>query len=113
MKHQSCHCCLNRLLVETLTIVLDSCIHETSGWPQLYDTSWDFSTTYKMLGANAVVNNFHLEDGFLCHLGHICVPSRERAKLIGEAHYIWVEQHFGIKKTMAMLHKHFYWLKLR
>jgi hypothetical protein len=38
-------------LVEALTIVLDSCGHETSGWPQLYETDPDFATTYQMLGA--------------------------------------------------------------
>jgi hypothetical protein len=40
-----------------------------------------------MLGAKAVVDNFHLQDGLLCRLGHICVPSSERVKLIWEAHY--------------------------
>jgi hypothetical protein len=52
--------CLSRTLVATLTTVLDSCGHETSGWPQLYETDPIFSTTYQMLGANAVVDNFHL-----------------------------------------------------
>jgi hypothetical protein len=66
-----------------------------------------------MLGANAVVDNFHLQDGLLCHLGHICVPSSERAKMIWEAHYSRVAGHFGVEKTVAMLQKHFYWPKLR
>jgi hypothetical protein len=66
-----------------------------------------------MLGANAVVDNFHLQDGLLCHLGHICVPSSERAKLIWEAHYSRVAGHFDVEKTVAMLQKHFYWSKLR
>jgi hypothetical protein len=55
--------CLNRLPVTTLTMTLDSCVHETSGWPQLYDIDPNFSTTYQMLGANVVVNYFHLQDG--------------------------------------------------
>jgi hypothetical protein len=105
--------CLSRPPVMTLTMVLDSCDHETSGWPQLYETDPDFATTYQMLGANAVVDNFHLQDGLLCRLGHICVPSSERVKMIWEAHYSRVAGHFGIKKTVAMLQKHFYWLKLR
>ena len=66
---------LSRMLVATLTTVLDSCGHETSGWPQLYETDPDFATTYQMLGANVVVDNFHLRDGLLCHLGHIYVLS--------------------------------------
>ena len=73
---------LSRPPVATLTMVLDSCVHEMSGWPQLYETNPDFATTYQMLGENVVVDNFHLQDGFLCRLGHICVPSSERAKMI-------------------------------
>ena len=84
-------------------MMLDSCSHETSGCPQLYEIDLDFTTTYQMLGANAVVDNFHLQDGLLCRLGHICVPSSEWAKLIWEAHYSRVAGHFSIKKTMAML----------
>jgi hypothetical protein len=36
-----------------------------------------------------------------------------KLKLIWEAHYSQVEGHFGVKKTVAMLQKHFYWPKLR
>jgi hypothetical protein len=93
--------CLSRLSVAALTTVLDSCSHETSGWPQLYETDPDFATTYHMLGANVVLNNFHLQDGLLCRLGHICVPSSERAKLIWEAHYknISTGQNFDRRST--------------
>jgi len=73
---------LSRPPIMKLTMVLDSCGHETSRWPQLYETDLDFTTTYQMLGAKEVVDNFHIQDGLLCHLGHICVPSSERAKLI-------------------------------
>jgi hypothetical protein len=71
------------------------------------------ATTYQMLGANAVVDNFHLQDGLLCRLGHICFPSSEREKMIWEAHYSRATGHFDIEKTVAMLQKHFYWPKLR
>jgi hypothetical protein len=110
-KMRSTNCvvdCLNRPPVAILTTVLDSCVHETFGWPQLYETDPDFSTTYQMLGTNAIVANFHLQDEMLCHLGHICVPSSERVKLIWEAHYSRVAGHFGFEKTVAMLQKHFY-----
>jgi hypothetical protein len=66
-----------------------------------------------MLGANVVVDNFHLQDGLLCRLGHICVPSSEREKMIWESHYSWVAGHFDIKMTVVMLQKHFYSPKLR
>jgi hypothetical protein len=63
--------CLSGPPVATLTTVLDSCDHETSRWPQLYETDADFATAYQMLGANVIVDNFHLQDGLLCCLGHI------------------------------------------
>ena len=93
--------------------MLDSCGHETFGWPQLYETDPDFSTTYQMLCANVVVDNFHLQDGLLCRLRHIYFPSSEQAKMIWEAHYSRVAGHFNIEKIVAMLQKHFYWPKLR
>ena len=94
-------------------MVLDSYSHETYGCPQLYETDPDFTTTYQMLGAKILVDNFHLQDGLLCRLGHICVPSSERVKLIWESHYSRVVGHFDIKKIVVMLQKHFYWPKLR
>jgi hypothetical protein len=33
--------------------------------------------------------------------------------MIWEAHYSQVEGHFGVKKTVAVLQKNFYWIKLR
>jgi hypothetical protein len=61
-----------------------------------------------MLGTNAVVANFHIQDGLLCRLGHIFFPSSEKVKLIWEVEYSQVAGHFGIEKMMAMLHKNFY-----
>jgi hypothetical protein len=65
-----------------------------------------------MLGAGMPITEFHLQDGLLCHLGHLCVPSSEWEKLIWEAHYSRMAGHFGVEKTVAMLQKYFYWLKL-
>jgi hypothetical protein len=59
------------------------------------------------------VTDFHLRDKLLFHLGHLCVPSSDRAKLIWEAHSSRMAEHFGMENTMAVLHKHFYWLKLQ
>jgi hypothetical protein len=66
-----------------------------------------------MLGANSVIANFHIQDGLLSCLGHLYVPSSEHEKLILEAHYSQVVGHFGIEKIVAVLQKHFYWLKIR
>jgi hypothetical protein len=100
--------CLGQPPVTTLTTVLESYGHETYRWPHIYETDPNFSTTYQMFGANSVVANFHLQDGLLYHLVHLCVPSSEHVKLIWEAHYSWVAGHFGIKKIVAVLQKHFY-----
>ena len=49
----------------------------------------------------------------LCHLGHLCVPVSEHAKLIWEAHYSQVVGHFCMEINVAVLQKHFYWPKIR
>ena len=83
--------------------MFNSCVHETSGWSQLYTSGLHFTTTYQVVSEGTVVANFHLQDGFLCHLGHLCVPSSEHAKLIWEAHYSRVAGYFGVDKTVAVL----------
>lgn len=105
--------CLSQPPVAALTMVLNSCDHEASGWLQLYDSDPEFSPTYRALYVGTPVADFHLQDGLLCRLGHICVPSSERAKLIWEVHYSRVAGHFGTEKTIAVLQKYFYWPKLR
>ena len=54
---------LSKPPVASLTTMLECCGHETFGSPQLYETNLSFATTYQMLGANIVVDNFHLQDG--------------------------------------------------
>ena len=93
-------------------MVLNSCGHETFEWSQLYSSDSDFAATYQLLAAGTPVTDFYLQDGLLYHLGHLCVPSSERAKLIWEAHYSRVAGHFGVEKTVVVLHKYFYWPKL-
>jgi hypothetical protein len=72
---------------------------------QLYANDPDFTTTYQMLGAGTTVVNFHLQDGQLCHLGHLCIPSSERAKLITEFLYSSEAGHFVVDKSMEVLQK--------
>jgi hypothetical protein len=95
-----------------ITTMLDSCGHEESEWPQIYQEYPDFATTYHLLGIGTNTTNFHIQDEILCHLGHLCVPTSERAKMIWEAHYNRVVGHFGMEKTVAVLPKHFYWPKI-
>jgi hypothetical protein len=65
------------------------------------------------LGYRRHLTDFHIQDGLLCHLVHLCVPTSEHEKLIWEAHYSRFVEHFGVEKTMVVLQKHFYWPKLR
>jgi hypothetical protein len=93
-------------------MVLHSCGNEASEWPQLYKSDLDFVTMYQLLGTYATVTEFHLQYKMLCHLVHLCVPSSEHAKLIWEDQYSWMEGHFGMEKTVEVLHKHLYWPRL-
>jgi hypothetical protein len=97
----------------TLTTMLHSYGHEASKWPQHYQQDPDLATTYQLLGTGVSATNFHIQDGLLCHLGHLYVPTRERAKNILEAYYSQMVGHFGVEKTMVVLQKHFYWPKLQ
>jgi hypothetical protein len=96
-----------------ITTVLNSCGHETSDWLLLYKSDPYFGHTYKMLLEGNRVPNFYLQDALLCHLGHLCVPSSEHAKMIWEAHYSQVVGHFRVEKTVAVLQKYLYWPNLR
>jgi hypothetical protein len=96
----------------SLTFVLHSCGHEAFEWPQLYQQDLDFATTYQLLGTCDNVTNFHIQDELLFHLGHLCAPAIEHAKMIWEAHYSWMARHFGVEKIVVILQKYFYWPKL-
>jgi hypothetical protein len=104
---------LSRPPIVALTTVLHSCGNEASKWPQLYHQDPDFATTYQLLGTSVNVTDFHIQEGLLFHLGHLCVPTRDRAKMIWEAHYSQMAGHFGVEKIVAILQKHFYWPKLQ
>ena len=77
-------------------------------WSQLYANDPNFATTYKMLGEGTLVANFHLQDGLLCHLGHLYIPSNKFVKMVWEAHYNWLVGHFGLDKIVEVLKKYFY-----
>ena len=105
--------CLSQPPIVVLTTVLNSCGHETSDWPLLYEIDPEFGHTYKALLGGTQVPNFHLQDALLFHLGHLCVPSSEHTKMIWEAHYSRVTGQFGVEKVVAILQKYFYWPNLR
>jgi hypothetical protein len=104
---------LSRPPIDSLTTVLHFYGNEASKWPQIYQRDSDFATNYQLLGTCTNVTDFHIQDGLLCHLGHLCVLASECAKMIWEAHYSKMAGHFGMEKILAVLNKHFYWPKIR
>jgi hypothetical protein len=105
--------CIIQPPVVALITVLHFYGHEAYKWPQLYQRDLDFSTTYHLLVQAVNVTDFHIQDGFLCHLCDLCVVARERENMIWEAHYSRMAGHFGVEKTVVIVQKHFYWPKLR
>jgi hypothetical protein len=99
--------------VAALTTVLHSRGHDAYEWLKICYQDPDFSTTYHLLCTGTTVTDFHIQDKLLCHIGHLCVPTSECAKMIWEFHYSWMSRHFSMEKTMSVLQKHFYWPKLR
>ena len=57
--------------------------------------------------------DFHLHEGLLCHLGHLCVPSRKHAKIIWEACYNRVAWKIITENIVALLQYYFYCPKIR
>jgi hypothetical protein len=96
-----------------INTVLNSYRHKTSDWMLLYKSDPEFIHTYKTLLEGNQAPNFHLQDALLCHLGHLCVPSSEHAKMIWEVHYIRFIWNLGVEKTMAVLQTFFYCPNLR
>jgi hypothetical protein len=89
--------------MDTLITVLHYGGYEASEWLQIYQQDPDFTTTYQMLCTSGNVIDFQIQDELLCHLGHLYVPTRKRAKLIWDSHYSHMERHFGMDKTMVSL----------
>jgi hypothetical protein len=57
----------------------------------------------------AVFGKFYRLDGYLFRRNQLCVPnSSMREFLVREAHGGGLMDHFGIRKTLYMLHKQFF-----
>jgi len=99
---------LSQHLIVALNIVLNSSKNYTSGWLQLYKNDLEFVATYKMLMTGKPFLEFHLQDGMVCYLGHLCIPSSVHEKLIWEVHYSRVTGNFGAEKIVALLYRYVY-----
>jgi hypothetical protein len=80
---------------------------------ELYRDDNDFATAYNACETLAFAK-FYRVDGYLFKESHLCVPSSSmRELLVHEAHGGGLMGHFGVVKTLDVLHDHFYWPKMK
>jgi hypothetical protein len=80
---------------------------------ELYVNDDDFASVF---GAceKAAFGKFYRLDGYLFRENSLCVPnSSMRELLVREAHAGGLMGHFGVRKTLDMLHEHFFWPKMK
>ncbi|XP_048229055.1 uncharacterized protein LOC125369826 [Ricinus communis] len=75
----------------------------------LYHDDSNFGQVYKACEQGAF-NKYYRHDGFLFFKKRLCIPSCPmRDLLVKEVHEGGLMGHFGIQKTLDVLHDHFYW----
>jgi hypothetical protein len=73
-----------------------------------YDNDYDFARIYNACGHSSS-SKFYLMDGYLFKENILCVlASSLRELLVREAHGGGLMGHFGVAKTLDVLHEHFY-----
>ncbi|KAI3448670.1 hypothetical protein Pfo_005335 [Paulownia fortunei] len=76
---------------------------------ELYATDSDFGDLFKNCTKGGC-GKFYLHDDFLFRENKLCVPhSSLRELLVREAHSGGLMGHFGVAKTLGVLHEHFFW----
>ncbi|KAJ9563965.1 hypothetical protein OSB04_009125 [Centaurea solstitialis] len=76
---------------------------------ELYLDDPDFSKVFQDCKERAC-GSYFIQDGFLFKNNKLCIPKGSiRELLIREVHGGGLAGHFGINKTLGVLHKHFYW----
>uniref|UniRef100_A0A2N9I7U7 Integrase catalytic domain-containing protein n=1 Tax=Fagus sylvatica TaxID=28930 RepID=A0A2N9I7U7_FAGSY len=79
----------------------------------MYADDADFSDVYKACD-KAAFGKFYKHDGYLFKESKLCMPSCSmRELLVREAHGGGLMGHFGVKKTLDILHEHFFWPKMK
>ena len=80
---------------------------------ELYKVDSDFANVYNACETSAF-RKFYRLDGYLFKESRLCVPLNSMHELlISEAHEGGLMGHFGIVKTLDVLHEHFYWPKMK
>jgi hypothetical protein len=80
---------------------------------ELYVNDDDFVSVY---GAceKAAFGKFYRLDGYLFRENRLCVPNSSMCELlVREAHGGGLMGHFGVRKTLDVLHEHFFWPKMK
>jgi hypothetical protein len=79
----------------------------------VYANVADFSDVY-MACNKAAFGKFHKHDGYLFKESKLCVPNCSmRELLLREAYGGRLMGHFGVRKTLEILHEYFFWLRMR
>ena len=79
----------------------------------LYVNDPNFSNAFNAC-EKAAFGKFYRHDGFLFRENRLCVPkSSLRELLMREAHRGGLMGHFGVRKTLDVLHEHFFWLHMK
>ena len=80
---------------------------------ELYANDDDCASVY---GAceKTTFGKFYRLDGYLFKKNRLCVPNSSMRELfVREAHRGGLMGHFGIRKTLDVLHEHFFWPKMK
>jgi len=79
----------------------------------VYANDADFFDVY-IVCEKAVFDKFYKNDGYLFKESKLCVPNCSmRELLVREAHGGGLMGHFGVRKTLEILHEHFFWPRMR
>ncbi|XP_027171685.1 uncharacterized protein LOC113771284 [Coffea eugenioides] len=79
----------------------------------MYAHDDDFSNVFQAC-EHAAFQKYYRHEGFLFKENRLCIPNCSlRELLVREAHDGGLMGHFGIDKTLDILHEHFYWPKMR
>ena len=86
----------------------DYVVHES--YIEQYAHDIDFQDVYASLSEGNQVEEkyYHMHNNLLFHLGKLCIPQGERLSVMREAHSSIISRHFGVRKTVAHLHRYCY-----
>ena len=104
---------LSRPIISASTLLKnDSIVHESYIEQYAYDT--DFKDVYAILseGNQVEENDYHMHNNLLFNFDKLCIPQGERLSVMIEAHSSLIVGHFWVIKTMAHLHRYYYWPRM-